>query len=167
MAVNRWTRSFFIGLVVNAIAASLTAAPHTARGGDLKLLQQILALLPEGTRPTVPVRFVDPREMGKTSDPGAFTLAGDPTIYVSTETVAFALARAGDRHAQAVLATCIWHEEQHIRGRGEAEAYDAQIEVVTMFVRTGRMNRARGEALVQTLRDIRAGLNAQIASVRR
>jgi len=156
MALHDWTKSLVVALIANGLASPLIASPQPARDGDEKLLQQVLALLPDDKRPTVPIRFVNPREMGRTSDPGAFTLDNVPAIYVSNQTAAFDLARRGDRYALAVLASCIWHEEQHVRGRGEVDAYNAQIELVMLFVRTNRMSEARGEALVKTLRGLRS-----------
>lgn len=155
MVTRAWMRPVLGALLVNALGSPLSALPRPVRDADQKLLERILAFLPEQSRLTVPVRFVNPRDLGKT-DPGAFTLDGEPMIYVSNRTVAYALAHEGDRHAAAVLASCVWHEEQHVRGRGEADAYDAQIHLVVFFIRTDRMSVSRGEALLKTLRDIRS-----------
>ncbi len=166
MALHDWTKALLIALILSGPTSPLCAGVEDPRSDDQRLLEQILVFLPGDKQPSVPVRFVDPRQMGKTTDPGAFTLDNVPVIYVSNQTAAFDLARRGDRHARAVLASCIWHEEQHVRGHGEMDAYDAQIEMVMLFIRTDRMASARGEALVSALRQLRTRAAAQVVAAK-
>jgi hypothetical protein len=148
---------WFAALSASSGAASqstLTASVTPPAIADTKLIGQIVKVLPTDRRPRGPIRVVvpgdvDPARDGR--DVGAFTVTGDPNIYISNQTVAYRQALAGDRFSLYVLATCVWHEEQHIQGLGEREAYAAQLDLLDRYITTHQIDDIRAGDVRRTI----------------
>jgi hypothetical protein len=129
------------------------------------VLQRAIALLPAEHRPTVPVVLVDPATV-RVATPelrrkingeiGGFVIPGRRVVYMSRRGKYYRAAADGDAFALHALAAEIAHELEHVDGRGDEDAYARQIRVFTAFVESERVDRDRGERLLEDLRRLLA-----------
>ena len=86
---------------------------------------------------SLPAIELIPRPPDVAADVEAFVRAGEPVIWLITDSDAFEAARASDcRDAAAVakLASILVHEQWHVsHGASEADAYQAQLEALARW----------------------------------
>ena len=138
-------------------ASAPKALAHAPQGAEARVLERALRLLP--TRPTVPIRLIDPElaaDVEAISRLDAFLVRerngeARPIIYLNRRAAIFDNALRGADIDVAILAAVIRHEMAHLGGAGELEARRVERDLFQRFVSDGQVPLPEGMRYLNAL----------------